>query len=55
MADERQALLIHLDADLKRRLRAAAGQHDRSMSAHVRALIDEHTPPTEDEPAAVTA
>lgn len=39
---------IRLTPDLKRRLRADAGLHDRSMNEHIAALLDEHLPPLQD-------
>lgn len=41
-------LFVNLDPELKRRLRVAAALADRDMSAHVRALLDEHLPDLED-------
>lgn len=45
-------LFVPLDPDRKLRLRVDAARHDRSMSEHVRAWIDE-LPPVEEIPAQV--
>lgn len=46
----RKGFLIRLRPDIKKRLRVDAGRHDRSMSAHIEHLIDEHTPTLDGEP-----
>lgn len=42
-------LLVRFPVELKRRVRVDAARHDRSMNAHICALLDENTPELEDE------